>query len=843
LATIIRNISIAALLVILAINADAASFILGGIKHDISARTKNSGLVILSAASTQVQNFDGSSAQTVQLPAATALKTGYWYLINNQSSTTPISVLNGSSTPIHTIATSNHAYFYLSNASSSSGVWHPTTTITDGFLDFNSTQTATNKSFYSVGNIGIGTTSANQLLQVNDGASSSYTQYTNNTTGSTSTDGSLFGITSAGNTSIVQNESNLPIVLSTQTTEFMRIQSTGAVGIGTTSPSVDLHLHRPNPSVFRVSNTTSGISSNLAELGSDSSYSGYFRVRRDGSNEWFIYADPVLNVLNFTAGSLGGSQRVAMPFSGNGFFGLGTQSPSYTIGMGGDSARTIGLERRSGTTANGVNLTISAGGGAVTGTDRSGGSLILNSGTTTGSSATSSIVFNTPVPGASGTSDNPYETAMQITANRYVGIGTTTPIDKLHVWSAASTTLTNIVRLQNADTTNTGGSGVGLAFKVDSSVNSASYKSGIAFERTSSNARGTLHFLNNGSADTTSVTLANSAMAINLNGNVGIGTTSPGTRFHVSGTSTTFNVTSTGAVGVGTTSPSVNLDVVGDMALRVFTDSTTTGTVTALNSFNTSHINLTANTTLTIQGITNTANGKSLQLNNLTPNPMTIVNESASATAANRIRTGTNGNVTIATGNAATFRYDTPNSRWQLLIGSTGTTSSRTGAAWSGYHGDDCNAGTGYSSTSYGDMTADATCTLTEKNNEGMGTVTSALSGSDKLLGLVFTPPESGDYQICAFITNSVSASSGKGSVAWRLYDGTTEYVTTGHQSPTTSQDPWQTDSMCTVAQLSNSSQTFKVQPKVTGTGASVSVGGTSFWSAVVSWTIVKVNP
>lgn len=66
---------------------------------------------------------------------------------------------------------------------------------------------------------------------------------------------------------------------------------------------------------------------------------------------------------------------------------------------------------------------------------------------------------------------------------------------------------------------------------------------------------------------------------------------------------------------------------------------------------------------------------------------------------------------------------------------------------WFGAHGNDC--AWSRSNTSYGDFTADSTCTFSEKVNVNFGTVVSATSGSDKLPGIVFTPSKIGTFLAC----------------------------------------------------------------------------------------------
>lgn len=82
--------------------------------------------------------------------------------------------------------------------------------------------------------------------------------------------------------------------------------------------------------------------------------------------------------------------------------------------------------------------------------------------------------------------------------------------------------------------------------------------------------------------------------------------------------------------------------------------------------------------------------------------------------------------------------------------------------SWSGFHGNDCSWSR--TNTALGDPTADASCSFTESVNSNFGTVTSYLSGSDKLPGIVFTPSRSSIYMACAnfgFTGGSTGASIG----------------------------------------------------------------------------------
>jgi hypothetical protein len=114
-----------------------------------------------------------------------------------------------------------------------------------------------------------------------------------------------------------------------------------------------------------------------------------------------------------------------------------------------------------------------------------------------------------------------------------LGVGASTPASRLHIETAGqgNDSETFGLRIENDDFGNTT---TGIAFSVEGgALNYA--KAGIAFERTTSFARGKLHFLISDAASTNDVQFSESAMTIDNSKNVGIGTTNPTEKLTIEG--------------------------------------------------------------------------------------------------------------------------------------------------------------------------------------------------------------------------------------------------------------------------------------------------------------------
>jgi hypothetical protein len=223
----------------------------------------------------------------------------------------------------------------------------------------------------------------------------------------------------------------------------------------------------------------------------------------------------------------------------------------------------------------------------------------------------------------------------------------------------------------------------------------------------------------------------------------------------------------------------------------------------------------------------------------------------ASATAQNLLSEASKGYLTFGFQNAATGGLTkttgTPlissaSISIQALIPilgweSTGqsVSASTSAAYWSGYHDSTCSWAR--TNTAYGDPTADTTCTLTQTVNTNFGTVTSALSGSDKLPGIVFTPPRTGTLLVCTPSYAAPNVTAVAASLGIQLTDGTTvlsESVETGLVS--TSFQGFLTCS--TYRATAGVSTTLKLQPKASA--GQITIGGNG--GHAIEWSMFYID-
>jgi hypothetical protein len=156
----------------------------------------------------------------------------------------------------------------------------------------------------------------------------------------------------------------------------------------------------------------------------------------------------------------------------------------------------------------------------------------INIGTTGVSTSVTTITSGSSVAGALVTHTwNAGANNMTLDSSGNVGIGTTSPSQKLEVFASA-----NSLQIESVVRNDQSGTGVAaIGFNVSSSALSetTSTKAGIGLVRSSTYGVGSLCFYNNNTLSAGNFTTADEKMRIDSSGNVGIGTSSPGEKLDV----------------------------------------------------------------------------------------------------------------------------------------------------------------------------------------------------------------------------------------------------------------------------------------------------------------------
>ncbi len=320
---------------------------------------------------------------------------------------------------------------------------------------------------------------------------------------------------------------------------FFAISSAGNVGIGTTNPSDILHIKLPGDDggVFIGNNSPGDLSlsagaSSILMIGGDNATGedAGISFRNEQTNvDWGIYNDVSdADKLKFQKES----NAPTMVFDGSNV-GIGTTAPATAL-------HVVGSIRADGSASN-VNLVADTNQGFVIENDNvtggwARGLVATNSGTRQGGAGfLGSIGTTDSYHVGFGTSWWATDAKLTVLNSGNVGIGYTVPTSKLSVDSSSSGNTAYALRLSNSS--DVASTATGLLFSVDASSRTTGNlgKGGLIYSRTNSNGRGKMHFLQNSADNNADATSADAVMTIDNSGNVGIGTTTPSSKFHVDG--------------------------------------------------------------------------------------------------------------------------------------------------------------------------------------------------------------------------------------------------------------------------------------------------------------------
>ena len=265
------------------------------------------------------------------------------------------------------------------------------TTLTTG----STLQTSTEKvTIWGNGNVGIGNTNPAGKLQVNANASTpailiAGTAYVNQNTDATNGVGFYLTYNASGNRQWVIADSSTGVGIRFFNNNMDAVTSYGSaradLQLGTETNGAHINAAVSNTQ-FSVSNLNGTASKIVTEIKGAATQSGnYLNISRSGGT------GDILSILS------------------SGYVGIGTTTPTNILSLGGQSARTIWMERN--TTANtaGNSITSQSGGATVAATDKDAGNNIIALGLSTGTGKASVRLQGLSRAASTGTADNTLE--------------------------------------------------------------------------------------------------------------------------------------------------------------------------------------------------------------------------------------------------------------------------------------------------------------------------------------------------------------------------------------------------------------------------------------------------
>ena len=264
------------------------------------------------------------------------------------------------------------------------------------------------------GNVGIGTASPSFQLTVVETGDSVKADFTNNVNAN-------FRIKTSGTAVQIGPSTSSNLEIQTGNTTRLTVDSSGNVGIGTTSPSEKLSIASGDISI------TTGY--------------GIHAVNGANENGMFFHAAAAGNSGNLLNFKTDGSERMRIDSSGN--VGIGTTSPDAKLEIKSDGSAATGAEIRL-THANNDSTDVVS----TVNFANNAGSVAMIQGGTTGANNTGYISFFTDNAGTSSEK-------VRIIADGNVGIGSTSPTTTLHLSHPAvgqsGSAVTSITKAQALD--------------------------------------------------------------------------------------------------------------------------------------------------------------------------------------------------------------------------------------------------------------------------------------------------------------------------------------------------------------------------------------------------------